>query len=137
MNDHVSPIITKVGSIYWGEICPRSDPDIAHMGYYLDPLKLTYSHNVPLGMGFGITFIFPCLFPIGISANIDPTLQCGNNFFYFNVNISKMRKNVWWYNFFFFFFFVFFIFAKPGVTKRLQKNLPSKKSMERGFNTDM
>ena len=21
-----------------GEICPRSDPDIAHMEYYLDPL---------------------------------------------------------------------------------------------------
>ncbi len=48
------------------EICPRSDPDIAHMKYYLGPLKLkykrvmTYSHNVPLGMGFGITLIFPC-----------------------------------------------------------------------------
>ena len=25
-----------------GEICPRSDPDIAHMGYYLDPLQLTH-----------------------------------------------------------------------------------------------
>ena len=25
-----------------GEICPRSDPDIAHMGYYLDPIKLLY-----------------------------------------------------------------------------------------------
>ncbi len=23
-----------------GEICPRSDPDIAHMRYYLGPLKL-------------------------------------------------------------------------------------------------
>ena len=25
-----------------GEICPRSDPDIAHMEYCLDPLKFTY-----------------------------------------------------------------------------------------------
>ncbi len=25
-----------------GEICPRSDPDIAHMRYYLGPLKLKY-----------------------------------------------------------------------------------------------
>ena len=25
-----------------GEICPRSDPDIAHMGYYLDPIKFIY-----------------------------------------------------------------------------------------------
>ncbi len=25
-----------------GEICPRSDPDIAHMKYYLDPIKLIY-----------------------------------------------------------------------------------------------
>ncbi len=23
-----------------GEICPRSDPDIAHMKYSIDPLKL-------------------------------------------------------------------------------------------------
>ena len=23
-----------------GEICPRSDPDIAHMRYYLDPLNM-------------------------------------------------------------------------------------------------
>ncbi len=64
-----------------GEICPRSDPDIAHMRYYLSPLKLkykyvmTYSHNVPLGMGFGITLFFPCQIPIGNSANIDPTFQ--------------------------------------------------------------
>ncbi len=45
-----------------GEICPRSDPDIAHMRYYLGPLKLKYgySHNVPLGMRFGIYLIFPC-----------------------------------------------------------------------------
>ncbi len=26
-----------------GEICPRSDPDFCHMGYYLGPLKLNYS----------------------------------------------------------------------------------------------
>ena len=25
-----------------GEICPRSDPDIAHMKYSIDPLKLIY-----------------------------------------------------------------------------------------------
>ncbi len=25
-----------------GEICPRSDPDIAHMGYCLDPIKFVY-----------------------------------------------------------------------------------------------
>ncbi len=44
-----------------GEICPRSDPDIAHMRYYLGPLKSKYNtHKVPLGMGFGITLIFPC-----------------------------------------------------------------------------
>ncbi len=24
-----------------GEICPRSDPDIAHMGYYPDPINST------------------------------------------------------------------------------------------------
>ncbi len=29
-----------------GEICPRSDPDIAHMRYYLGPLKLKY--NFPM-----------------------------------------------------------------------------------------
>ncbi len=26
-----------------GEICPRSDPDIAHMKYSIDPLKLIYT----------------------------------------------------------------------------------------------
>ncbi len=26
-----------------GEICPRSDPDIAHMKYSIDPLKLIYN----------------------------------------------------------------------------------------------
>ncbi len=58
----VLQLITKGGVHILGEICPRSDPDIAHRGYYLDPLKLiykTYSHNVPLGMAFGITLIFP------------------------------------------------------------------------------
>ena len=44
--------LRKVVSIYWGEICPRSDPDIAHMGYYLDP-------NIPMAMLFGSTLIFP------------------------------------------------------------------------------
>ncbi len=32
----------KGGVHIWGEICPRSDPDIAHMGYYLDPIKFIY-----------------------------------------------------------------------------------------------
>ncbi len=35
----------KGGVHIMGEICPRSDPDIAHMGYYLDPLQLTYSSD--------------------------------------------------------------------------------------------
>ncbi len=40
-----------------GGICPRSHPDIAHMTYYLGPLNLN-SHNIPLGVRFGITLIF-------------------------------------------------------------------------------
>ncbi len=34
----------KGGVHIMGEICARSDPDIAHMGYYLDPLQLTIYH---------------------------------------------------------------------------------------------
>ena len=30
----------------FGEICPRSDPDIAHMWYYLGPLKLKYRYFI-------------------------------------------------------------------------------------------
>ncbi len=36
-----------------GEICPRSDPDIAHMKYSIDPLKLIYRpyyYSVPKGI---------------------------------------------------------------------------------------
>ena len=29
-----------------GEICPRSDPDITHMRYYLSPSKLKYKYSV-------------------------------------------------------------------------------------------
>ncbi len=39
-----------------GEICPRSDPDIAHMLYYLGPLKLKYKYFLIVyqrGNGFG------------------------------------------------------------------------------------
>ncbi len=56
----------KGGIHIMGEICPWSDPYIAQMRYYLGPLKLkykcvmTYTHNVLLGMGFGMTIIFPC-----------------------------------------------------------------------------
>ncbi len=32
----------KGGVHIMGEICPRSDPDIAHMKYSIDPLKLIY-----------------------------------------------------------------------------------------------
>ncbi len=32
----------KGGVHIMGEICPRSNPDIAHMRYYLGPLKLKY-----------------------------------------------------------------------------------------------
>ncbi len=50
--------IPEGGVNIMGESCPRSDPDIAHMRYYVGPVKLkyvmTYSHNVPLGMGSGI-----------------------------------------------------------------------------------
>ncbi len=38
-----------------GKICPRSDTDIAHMEYSMDPLKF-----IPRGIWFWITWIFPC-----------------------------------------------------------------------------
>ncbi len=34
-----------------GEICPRSDPDIAHMRYYLGPLKLKYGPHLMRSRG--------------------------------------------------------------------------------------
>ena len=36
-------IFIKGGVHIWGEICPRSDPDISHLGYYLDPKKFIYN----------------------------------------------------------------------------------------------
>ena len=33
------PVIIKGAVHILGEICPRSNPDIAHMGYYLDPTR--------------------------------------------------------------------------------------------------
>ncbi len=37
-----------------GEISPRSDPDIAHMKYFIDPLKFIYRplllYSVPKGI---------------------------------------------------------------------------------------
>ncbi len=36
------PYPLKGGVHIMGEICPRSDPDIAHMRYYLGPLDLKY-----------------------------------------------------------------------------------------------
>ncbi len=36
----VSSVHLEGGVHILGEICPRSDPDIAHMRYYLGPLKL-------------------------------------------------------------------------------------------------
>ncbi len=34
-------VLQKGGVHIRGEICPRSDPDIAHMEYSMDPLKLS------------------------------------------------------------------------------------------------
>ncbi len=42
-----------------GEICPRSDPDIDHMRYYLDPLKL----KCTIGYGISDNYNFPMLNP--------------------------------------------------------------------------
>ena len=38
----------KGGVHIMGEICQRSDPDIAHIRYYLGPPKLKYKYSVPV-----------------------------------------------------------------------------------------
>ncbi len=38
----------KGGGHIWGKICSRSDPDIAHMKYSIDPLKLMYKGHMIL-----------------------------------------------------------------------------------------
>ncbi len=64
--------VYKGGVHILAKICPRSDPDIAHIKYSMDPLKLhltelsamwcivTHYHSIPKGIRFWITWIFPC-----------------------------------------------------------------------------
>ncbi len=57
----------KGGVHILGGICLRSDSDIAHMGYYLDPLKFIYKTLLfpQCATGYGIwgNFNFPMLIP--------------------------------------------------------------------------
>ena len=46
-----------------GKICPRSDPDIAHMRYYLGPLKLNLISQCTTGYEIWDNFNFPMLNP--------------------------------------------------------------------------
>ncbi len=60
-------LLTKGGVHILGEICPRSNPDIAHMGFYLlDPLKLIYKTLLMIvgggevGIDFGVLYSLDC-----------------------------------------------------------------------------
>ncbi len=69
----------KGGVHIMGEICPRSDPDIAHMRYYLGPLKLKSSidlHYEDIQIwNFGVIFYKRKAFRLGKHSH-RITLKC-------------------------------------------------------------
>ena len=64
------PYYMRWGPYILGKICPRSDPDIAHMKYSIDPLKLIVNQRA---YDSGLLEFSHVKSPIGKFANMDLT----------------------------------------------------------------